>query len=63
MIKIEDLLTLQSHKPGEFIETVARRYLLHKKVFFWKILHNSQENTCARLSFLIMLQALALQPY
>ena len=61
MIKIEDLLTLQSHKPGEFIETVARRYRF--KNFFWKILHNSQENTCARLSFLIMLQALALQPY
>ena len=33
-----------------------------KKVFF-KISQNSQENTCAKVSFLIKLQASALQPY
>ena len=32
-----------------------------KKVFFLEMLQNSQENTCARVSFLIKLQASGLQ--
>ena len=36
-------------------EAVTKRYSV-KKVFL-EILHNSQENTCARVSFLIKLQA------
>ena len=38
----------------------ATRGVLLKKVFL-KILQNSQKNTCARVSFLIKLQALRLQ--
>ena len=43
------------------IEAVVRRCSL-KKVFL-KISQNSQENTCARVSFLIKLQASGLQLY
>ena len=38
------------------------RGVLYKKVFL-KILQNSQENTCTRVSFFIKLQALGLQLY
>ena len=41
--------------PGPLPEAVARRCSV-KKVFL-EILQNSQENTCARASFLIKLQA------
>ena len=34
-----------------------------KKPMFLEISQNSQENTCARVSFLIKLQALSLQLY
>ena len=40
----------------------ATRGVLYKKVFL-KILQNSQENTCTRVSFFIKLQGLGLQLY
>ena len=40
----------------------AIRGVLYKRVFL-KILQNSQENICARVSFLIKLQASSLQLY
>ena len=43
----------------EFTEEVARRCLVKK--MFLEISQNSQENTCARVSFLIKLQAWGLQ--
>ena len=45
----------------ENVEAVARRCSV-KKVFL-EISQNSQENTCARVSFLIKLQASGLQLY
>ena len=44
-----------------YTQAVTRRCSL-KKVFL-EILQNSQENICARVSFLIKLQALGLQLY
>ena len=44
-----------------FTEAVARRCFI-KKVFL-EILQDSQENTCARFSFLIKLQVSGLQLY
>ena len=41
-------------------EAVARRWSIKKSLL--KILQNSQENTSARVSFLIKLQASALRP-
>ena len=43
------------------IEAAVQRCSV-KKVFF-ELLQNSQENTCARVSFLITLQVLGLQLY
>ena len=45
-----------------FTTEAATRGVLLKKVFF-KMLQNSQENTCARVSFLIKLQASGLKLY
>ena len=45
-----------------FISEAATRIALCKKVFL-EISQNLQENTCARVSFLIQLQALGLQLY
>ena len=45
-----------------FTTEAATRGVLQKKVFF-KMLQNSQENTCARVSFLIKLQAWGLRLY
>ena len=50
--------TLKSWVPTE----AATRGVLWKKVFL-KILQNSQENTCARVSFLIKLHTPGLQLY
>ena len=47
----------QWHKMGWWQLEAATRGVLWKKVFF-KVSQNSQENTCARVSFLIKLQAL-----
>ena len=44
-----------------YLEAVAQRCFL-KKVFL-EISQNPQENTCARISFLIKLQARGLQLY
>ena len=46
---------------SEFAEAVVQRCSA-KKVFL-EISQNSQENTCAKISFLIKLQALGLQLY
>ena len=42
-------------------ESVARRCIVEE--FFLKNLQNSQENSCARISILIKLEALGLQFY
>ena len=52
---------LVSNGTTYFIEAVAQRCSI-KKVFL-EILENSEENTCARVSFLIQLQASGLQLY
>ena len=44
-----------------WLDTVARRCSV--KQVFLKILQNLQENTCARISFLIRLQTWVLQLY
>ena len=51
----------QSESDDDTIETVVQRCSV-KKVFL-EILQNSQENTCARVSFLLKLQASGLQLY
>ena len=60
IIMILNLLTYLSFY-WLYIEAVIRGVLL-KKVFL-EISQNSQENSCARVSFLIKLQALGLQLY
>ena len=50
-----------STKNGVLTEVVSRRCSVKK--MFLKISQNSQENTCARVSFLIKIQALGLQLY
>ena len=45
------------------VTEAATKGVLFKKVFFLEISQNSLENTCARVSFLIKLQALGLQLY
>ena len=42
-------------------ESVVQRYSV--KNVFLKVSQNSQENTCVRVSFLMMLQASGLQSY
>ena len=49
-------------RVSEGILEAATRFVLFKKVFL-DISQNSQENTCARASFLITLQAVGLQLY
>ena len=46
-----------SNNQAQISETVVQRYSVKKT--FLKISQNSQENTCARVSFLTKLQALA----
>ena len=55
------IVTFCPTESKNIIEAVTRD-VLTKKVFL-KILQNLQEKTCARVSFLINLQALGLQLY
>ena len=59
-LKSENLIITES-LTFEHSEVVAQSCSV-KKVFL-KISYNSQENTCARVSFLIKLEASALQLY
>ena len=52
----------KAHCKKQSETEAATRGVLRKKVFL-EISQNSQENTCARVSFLIKLQALGLQLY
>ena len=48
------------------LQSVSKRAVVQRcsvKMLFLKILRNSQENTCARVSFLVELQASGLQLY
>ena len=56
MLRLVELFLLNSYCPE-----AATRGVLCKKLFL-EISQNSQENTCARVSFLIKLQALGRRP-
>ena len=57
---VEIYLKIQCHSTVSFVRVVATKTVTQscsvRKVFL-KILQNSQESTCTRASFLIMLQA------
>ena len=58
--KLSNILGISNQKNRYTV--ASTRGLLWRKVFL-EISHNLQENTCARVSFLIKLQASGLQPY
>ena len=58
--KLLDIKNVSEYRNIYELEEVAYRCSL-KKVFL-QISQNSRENTCARVSFLIKLQALSLRP-
>ena len=57
--KDERTFERKSFKRMKFIESLCKNEVSH----YLEILQNSQENTCATVSFLIKLQALSLQLY
>ena len=52
---------MQNYQGKKSHTEAASRGVLYENMFF-KFSQNSQENTCARVSFLIKLQALGLRP-